>query len=77
MPKGTCKFEGCAGPAVGKGYCSRHYKKWRQGELPKARYKICSAEGCRKPRAVRAKCEEHAKGAASAASAGEAAAPAS
>ena len=61
MPKGTCKFEGCAATAVGKGYCARHYKRWRHGALPKARYKICSSEGCRKPRAVRAKCEEHSK----------------
>ena len=59
MSKGTCKFEGCEATVVGKGYCVRHYRQWRQGELPKARYKICSAEGCRKPRALRSKCEEH------------------
>ena len=61
MSKGTCKFEGCNNAVVGKGYCARHYKKWRQGELPKGRYKICSHEGCRKPRKVRAMCEEHAR----------------
>ena len=61
MSKGTCKFEGCSGAAVGKGYCARHYKKWRQGELPKSRYKTCTGEGCRKPRAVGSKCEEHGK----------------
>jgi hypothetical protein len=62
MAKGTCKFEGCAAPVVAKGYCARHYKKWRQGALPKGRYKICTAEGCRKPRAAAgSKCEEHRK----------------
>ena len=72
MSKGTCKFEGCAGTVVGKGYCSRHYAKWRRGGLPKGRYKICTAEGCRKPRAAAgSKCEEHAK---SKAAGGEAAA---
>ena len=78
MAKGTCKFEGCAREATGKGYCARHYKQWRRGELPKARYKICTAEGCRKPRQVRSKCEEHARAAAAApaAAAPSAAAPA-
>ena len=62
MSKGTCKLESCAGPVVGKGYCARHYKKWRQGALPKGRYKICTAEGCKKPRAaIGSKCEEHRK----------------
>jgi len=61
MARGTCKFEGCASPVVGKGYCGRHYKQWRRGGLPKARYKICTHEGCRRPRSVRAKCAEHAR----------------
>jgi hypothetical protein len=61
MSKGTCKFEGCSRAAVGKSYCARHYKQWRRGDLPKGRYKICTAEGCRKPRAAGSKCEEHAK----------------
>ncbi len=59
MSKGTCKFEGCSGPVVGKGYCARHYKRWREGALPKARYKTCTAEACRKPRAIGSKCAEH------------------
>ncbi len=61
MSKGSCKFEGCARDAVGKGYCARHYKQWRQGTLPKGRFKICTAEACRKPRAVGSKCDEHGK----------------
>ena len=60
MPKGSCKLDGCAKPAAGKGYCARHYKAWRRGTLPKARYKTCTHEACRKPRAIGSKCEEHA-----------------
>ena len=59
MSKGTCKHEGCEGNVTGKGYCARHYKAWRRGTLPKARYKICTHEGCRKPRTIGSKCEEH------------------
>lgn len=67
MSKGTCKREGCSGSVVGKGYCARHYKQWRRGELPKGRYKTCTAEGCRKPRAIGSKCEQHGSKAATAA----------
>ena len=58
--KGTCKAEACQKDVVGKGYCSRHYKLWREGKLPKARYKTCTKEGCRKPRAAGSLCAEHA-----------------
>lgn len=69
MAKGTCKFEGCEAAAVGKGYCVRHYKLWRRGELPRARYKTCTHEGCRKPRSSGSKCEEHGRKAPAAAEA--------
>jgi len=60
MPKGSCKHEGCEAPVAGKGYCKRHYASWKRGALPKARYKICTAEGCRKPRLpLGSKCAEH------------------
>ncbi len=68
MAKGPCKKDGCEKASVGKGYCARHYKEWRRGALPKGRYKICTAEGCRKPRHAGSKCEEHAKKAGGAAS---------
>lgn len=59
MPKGNCKHDKCEGPAAGKGYCKRHYRAWKLGNLPKARYKICTAEGCKKPRAAGSKCADH------------------
>jgi hypothetical protein len=55
-----CKAEGCKKPVDGgKGYCTRHYRAWRRGGLPKPRYKTCRAEGCRKPIAGRGRCAEH------------------
>jgi len=59
MPIGNCKQDKCEGPVAGKGYCKRHYRAWKLGKLPKARYKICTAEGCRKPRDTGSKCTEH------------------
>jgi len=57
--KETCKIENCKQPVKGKGYCVKHYRKWRQGEYGKARYKICGEENCRKPIFAKGYCEEH------------------
>ncbi len=56
-----CSVEKCKRPYRAKGYCVTHYKAWRRGELDghKARYKICTKEGCRKPRAFAGVCGEH------------------
>ena len=59
--KGTCKAEACEKDVVGKGYCARHYHVWKQGELPKARYKTCKTAGCKKRQVNAAHCEEHQK----------------
>jgi hypothetical protein len=79
--KETCKANDCAREVVGKGYCRKHYRLWKAGEMPKARYKICTEEKCRKPRFHGSLCEAHynaarAKGAAAAPAAPAAAAPA-
>jgi hypothetical protein len=57
--EGTCKASDCARQVVGKGYCRKHYRLWKAGEMPKPRYKTCTAEKCRKPRAHGSLCEEH------------------
>lgn len=57
----TCTIEKCKGTYRAKGYCDRHYKKWRRGELPHSRYETCNQEGCRKKWFERGYCEEHAK----------------
>lgn len=55
----TCRIDNCKKTYRAKGYCGVHYKKWRHGELPKSRYKICTQEGCRKKRHLFSLCEEH------------------
>jgi hypothetical protein len=59
--RGTCRAPKCKQPVRAKGYCRKHFIGWRRGNLGEHhRYKICSKEGCRKPRAVGGLCEEHA-----------------
>jgi hypothetical protein len=59
-PSETCRHEACSQSANGgKGYCKRHYAAWKRGALPKARYKSCRVEGCRKPISGRGRCAEH------------------
>lgn len=56
-----CKVEGCKGTVRAKGYCARHYDKWRRGEYGKTRYKTCKVEECHQRRFQKAYCEEHFK----------------
>jgi len=57
----TCKVESCKQAVRAKDYCRKHYLAWRRGEMGEHhRYKICSKEACRKPRAKGGLCEEHA-----------------
>jgi hypothetical protein len=60
-----CRVEGCKRPYRAKEYCIMHYRLWRHGELPNGRYKICTKEGCKKPRVgpSGSVCAEHAAGA--------------
>jgi len=47
-----CREKDCKHPYKAKGYCVKHYRQWRAGEVgKKQRYKICTKEACRKPRA--------------------------
>jgi len=59
--KGACKAEACERDVVGKGYCQRHYRAWKDGSMPKAPYKTCKTAGCRKRQVKSAHCEEHQK----------------
>jgi hypothetical protein len=56
-----CSIEGCKRAYQAKGYCFFHYDKWKDGELPKGRYKTCSKEGCKKKVVAHGLCEEHQK----------------
>lgn len=57
----ACKIKSCKRPYRARGYCGVHYRKWRHGEYGKARYRVCSDEGCRKPAVMNRHgfCEEH------------------
>ncbi len=59
--KGNCKADSCEKEVVGKGYCKRHYRLWKRGEMPKARYATCVSEGCHKRVLKSMRCEEHQK----------------
>ena len=73
-----CSIEGCKRGYQAKGYCFFHYDKWKNGELPKSRYKTCSKEGCLKKVVAHGLCAEHQpKKKGEAAAAAPAAAPAS
>jgi hypothetical protein len=62
--KETCKAADCNREVIAKGYCRKHYRLWKAGEMPKPRYKICTGENCRKPRfGSGSLCEEHYKAA--------------
>ena len=56
----ACRIAKCKRPYRAKGYCNVHYREWRHGQHPKARYKICTKEACRKPRVKGSLCAEHA-----------------
>jgi hypothetical protein len=78
--KGNCKATDCAREVIAKGYCRKHYRLWKHGEMPKARYKTCTFEACHKKRyGTGSLCEEHwttARGASRTAAAAAPAAPA-
>jgi hypothetical protein len=57
----TCKVEGCKQGVRAKGLCRKHFLGWRRGAVgDHHRYKVCSKEACRKPRAKGGLCAEHA-----------------
>ena len=56
----TCRADKCKQAVRAKGYCRKHFIGWRRGEVGKHHpYKVCSKEGCRKPRVHGGLCEEH------------------
>src|SRR5437660_5705467 len=63
QPKGSeskkCSIEGYKRAYQAKEYCFFHYDKWKNGELPKGRYKTCSKEGCLKKVVAHGLCAEH------------------
>ncbi len=60
IPEATCSVAKCKQSVRAKGLCRKHFMGWRRGDVGKKhRYKICSKEGCRKPRTLGSLCTEH------------------
>ena len=55
----ACTVAECKRPYRAKGYCYFHYKKWRHGELPHSRYRVCSKPECRTKVARGGLCQKH------------------
>lgn len=65
MPE-PCQVEGCEKPSNAKGYCGKHYVRWRKYGDPTYRKrktpeceKECIIEGCDRPRRSRGYCANH------------------
>jgi hypothetical protein len=55
-----CRAPKCKQAVRAKGYCRKHFIAWRRAAVGKKhRYKICTKEACRKPRALGSLCAEH------------------
>jgi len=57
--KGTCKADSCDKDVRAKGYCDRHYRKWRKGVMGKPRHTSCNQKDCGKAPHRRGLCEAH------------------
>ncbi len=57
--KGTCKADSCDKDVRAKGYCDRHYRKWRKGAMGKPRHRSCNEKDCGKAPHRRGLCEQH------------------
>lgn len=57
--KKACTIADCKRPYRAKGYCYFHFKKWRQGELPHSRYRVCSKPECRTKAVRHGLCQKH------------------
>ena len=59
-----CSVEGCGSPVKARGWCAKHWNRWRRNghptSLPRAKLRPgCSASGCTRPRAARGLCRTH------------------
>lgn len=59
---GVCSVEGCDHPSKTRGWCSKHYQRWRAHGDPTAYVKVrgtCSVDGCDRPHKSRGWCQAH------------------
>jgi hypothetical protein len=66
MPKGTCSVDECGGPVVARGWCAKHYCRWKSSGDPlivrkrqPGPVKACSEGDCGKPVFGHGWCQMH------------------
>ncbi len=70
MADATCKIDGCDGKIFGRGWCNKHWYRWRSygdpehpgvgaGRRPPKPVQLCSVEDCGKPHDSRGYCNTH------------------
>lgn len=65
MTKPTCKIQGCESPVESRGYCNKHYKRWKKyGDPHKTKIirnngALCEVDGCGGKATIRAMCRKH------------------
>lgn len=66
--KKRCSVEDCESPAYARGWCIKHYSRWKthgdvtvvkKGGVPRLPPRPCSVDGCDRPVATRELCESH------------------
>lgn len=60
----TCSIDGCGGQVFGRGWCQKHYSKWRNHGDPLTvirpkRSATCTIEACNEPHEARGWCSKH------------------
>lgn len=62
---GTCSIDGCTSPHAARGWCAKHYKRWKaHGDPTYTRPKaptLCRVDGCGGPAFASALCNAHYK----------------
>lgn len=66
MAEDTCSIDGCEQTLAARGWCTKHYKRWKKvgdpgpaGKLAKPEPQICEIEKCGRPRWARGWCAMH------------------
>lgn len=70
MAERTCSIGGCEGPVIARGWCGKHWWRWRKhgdplktvvyvGDRSPGRPKTCAIEGCGRPVKSRGWCNAH------------------
>jgi hypothetical protein len=67
MEASICTIDGCGKEVLARGWCSKHYYRWRRSgdpltaraKLPNGAHTTCTVEGCEKPHFTGGLCDMH------------------